>query len=188
MGAKHTGYENSLSEQNLTKLTEWRRHLCLTFAKRTVINQKMKNMFPKRKEIRQQARRHTEKYIVNKARTERLKNSLIIYMQRLLNKDYKQKSCKETYWKHHPSKPTLYQWTISYTRNDSLPACVLIYLTSLCKNKLFFLSFLYVMCHLSRVTCHLSYVTCHLSCVTCHLSNVKKLYKKKIEFLKFEEK
>ena len=54
-------------------------------------------MFPKRKEIREQERRHTEKFIVNKARAERLKNSSIIYMQTLLNKEHKQKTLKGAY-------------------------------------------------------------------------------------------
>ena len=97
MGAKHSGYEKSLLALNLTQLSERRRHLCLTFAKRTVLNQKVKHMFPKRKEIRDQERRHTEKFIVNKARTERLKNSSIIYMQTLLNKEHKQKTFKGAY-------------------------------------------------------------------------------------------
>ena len=54
-------------------------------------------MFPKRKEISQQVRKHNEQIVVNKAKTETLKNSSIIYMQRLLNKDYKKKSFKEAY-------------------------------------------------------------------------------------------
>ena len=64
-------------------------------------------MFPKRKEISQQVRKHNEQIVVNKAKTETLKNSSIIYMQRLLNKDYKKKSFKESYREHHPKKPTL---------------------------------------------------------------------------------
>ena len=91
MGSKHKDYESSLIELNLANLAERRRHLCLTFAKRTLANPKVKRMFPLRKENRQQKRRHTEKFTVSKAKTERLRNSAILYMQRMLNKDNKQK-------------------------------------------------------------------------------------------------
>ena len=43
-------------------------------------------MFPLRSEVRDQKRRFTEKYKVNKANTHRLKISAIPYMQGLLNK------------------------------------------------------------------------------------------------------
>ena len=49
MGAKHSGYEKSLLALNLTQLSERRRHLCLTFAKRTVLNQQIKICYQKRK-------------------------------------------------------------------------------------------------------------------------------------------
>ena len=49
-------------------------------------------MFPKRKEARNEKRRHTEKFIVQKAKTEKLKNSSILYMLRLLNEDQQKKS------------------------------------------------------------------------------------------------
>ena len=91
MGSKHKGYEISLIELNLTKLAEMWRHLCLTFAKRTLANpKKEKKKCPLRKENRQQKRRHTEKFIVFKAKTERLRNYSILYMHRLLNIDNKQ--------------------------------------------------------------------------------------------------
>ena len=85
----------SLIELNLANWTERRRHLCLTFAKRTLANPKVNRMFPIRKENRQQKRRHTEKITVFIAKTERLRNSSILYMQRMLNKDNKQKYHKE---------------------------------------------------------------------------------------------
>ena len=45
-------------------------------------------MFPLRHEKRSFKRRTTEKYIVRKAKTKRLKNSAIPYLQNLLNNNY----------------------------------------------------------------------------------------------------
>ena len=46
---------------------------------------------------RNEQRRHTEKFIVKKAKTERLKNSSILYMQRLLNEDHQKKSTNKAH-------------------------------------------------------------------------------------------
>ena len=52
------------------------------------MNKKMKHMFPLQIEKRELKRRKTEKFIVSKANTNRLKNSSIPYMQNMLNKDH----------------------------------------------------------------------------------------------------
>ena len=88
MGKRHVNYESSLLKLNILKLTERREDLSLNFAKRTTMNKKIRHMFPLRKEIRLSKRRKTEKYVVRKARTNRLKNSAIPYLQNLLNKNH----------------------------------------------------------------------------------------------------
>ena len=85
MGRNQTNYETSLKELKLVELYKRRKQLCLTFAKKTVSNQRMNHMFPVRKEERFQKRRYTEFYTVKKTNTERLKRSAIPYMQKLLN-------------------------------------------------------------------------------------------------------
>ena len=52
----------------------------------------MKHMFPLRKEYRNAKRRFTEMFVVKKANTQRLKNSSIPYMQKLLNENQLKKS------------------------------------------------------------------------------------------------
>ena len=46
-------------------------------------------MFPLRKENRNDKRRFTEKYIVNKANTKRYQQSTIPFLQKLLNENQK---------------------------------------------------------------------------------------------------
>ena len=88
MGKRHVNYESSLLKLNLQKLTERREDLSMNFALRTTMNKKVRHMFPLRHEKRSFKRRTTEKYIVRKAKTKRLKNSAIPYLQNLLNKNY----------------------------------------------------------------------------------------------------
>ena len=54
----------------------------------------LKEMFPLKDDESIMERRKTEKYRVIKAKTTWLKNSLIIYMQKLLNSDY-EKLCND---------------------------------------------------------------------------------------------
>ena len=97
MGRRHLNYKTSLSKLNLQELPERRETLCVNFAKRTTQNKKMRHMFPHRKELRSAKRRHTELYHVKNAKTERLKNSAIPYMQNLLNKENNQQRLDESY-------------------------------------------------------------------------------------------
>ena len=88
MGKHHHNYETLLEKLGLTTLHERRIYLCLNFAKKTSRNKKMKHMFPKRKEKQECERRYTEKFVVKKVKTQRLKKLAIPYMQKLLNKNY----------------------------------------------------------------------------------------------------
>ena len=58
-------------------------------AKKTCETPKMKDMFPLRRENRNEKRRHTNKYKVNMANTSRFKTSSIPYMQNILNEQDK---------------------------------------------------------------------------------------------------
>ena len=75
----------------LSTLFERREQLCLKFAKSSVKNKDMKGIFPLNEVISPIETRFREVYKVTKSRTERLKNSAVPYMQRLLNSDAQKK-------------------------------------------------------------------------------------------------
>ena len=66
MGFQHVDYETSLNELHLPTLKTRRDQLYLTFAKRAILNDKVRSMFPLRKEFRDQRKRHTERFLVQK--------------------------------------------------------------------------------------------------------------------------
>lgn len=78
-------YNQALEKTGLEHLTERRKNLCLKFAKKCVENPKTTHMFKQTQNIGDRKRK--EKFEVQFARTERLKQSSIPYMQRLLNED-----------------------------------------------------------------------------------------------------
>ena len=82
---KFQSYEHALSLLDLDSLAERRELLCLQFARKCLKNEKMKKFFPKNKKSHPMITRNEETFEVNNVHTERLKNSPIIYMQRLLN-------------------------------------------------------------------------------------------------------
>ena len=78
-------YDEALVQANLDSLETRRKELCLNFALKCVKSQKSKNLFPLRVKEHEMEIRDQEKYCVQNANTDRLKNSTIPYMQRLLN-------------------------------------------------------------------------------------------------------
>ena len=78
-------YNQALVQANLDSLETRRKELCLHFAKKCVKSKKSQNMFPLRVKEHSMEVRDQEKYFVQHAKTDRLKNSTIPYMQRLLN-------------------------------------------------------------------------------------------------------
>ena len=86
---EYRGYKKSLKKLNMKTLSERREKLCLNFALKCTKNKKMKRMFPQNLKFHTMKTRNPEKFIVEHARTERLKNSSIIYMQNLLNQHCK---------------------------------------------------------------------------------------------------
>ena len=77
-------YENALHQTKLETLKERRTKLCLKFARSSSKNTFTSSMFPKNEENSFNTRNH-ESYKVQFARTFRLYQSAIPYMQRLLN-------------------------------------------------------------------------------------------------------
>ena len=67
-------------------LYDRREKLCLNFAQKCLKNPKFEDIFKKKEKAHQMKTRGGEKFDIQFAHTSRLKNSPIIYMQRLLNK------------------------------------------------------------------------------------------------------
>ena len=86
VGSKYQSYRKSLDILSLEPLEQRREYLCLKFAQRCTKNVTTKQMFPLNEKIHGMDLRSKEKFKVQHANTQRLKNSAIIYMQNLLNK------------------------------------------------------------------------------------------------------
>ena len=80
----YTSYENSLKLCNLDTLKTRRNKLSLSFAIKCTKDDKTRDWFPLH--ANHANTRHCEKYEVSRSYTERLANSAIPFMQRLLNK------------------------------------------------------------------------------------------------------
>ena len=75
----YTTYEEALETLMLAKLSDRREKLCLKFAENCVNNELTADLFPLN------PANMREKYRVKFAHTDRLKNSAVPYLQRLLN-------------------------------------------------------------------------------------------------------
>ena len=82
---KYHGYKKALTRLDMETLVVRREELCLNFALKCTKSNKLANMFPKNDKKHQMNTRNPDKFKVQFANTERLKNSSIIYMQKLLN-------------------------------------------------------------------------------------------------------
>ena len=89
IGDKYENYEDGLIKANLESLKDRREGLCKKFALKCVKsdNSRVKNMFPKKEVNHSMIFRNIEKYDVDFAKTGRLKDSSIPYMQRMLNSE-----------------------------------------------------------------------------------------------------
>ena len=74
----------------MEKLSERRQRLCLSFAKKCIKHEKAKILFPVNNHVKKL--RHSEKFKVKFAASERYKKSSIPYMQNLLNQDEAKKN------------------------------------------------------------------------------------------------
>ena len=86
---KYDGYENALHSCSLDSLKARRKKLCLNFARKCIKHDKTQHIFPLNSNA--SSDRVGEKFEVTFARTSRLANSAVPYMQRLLNAHEKQK-------------------------------------------------------------------------------------------------
>ena len=78
----YESYQQALDDLNLQTLSGRRENLCLKFAKKCIKHEKAKDLFPLNLD-----HRNKDKYKVQFARTDRLKDSSIPQLQRLLNAD-----------------------------------------------------------------------------------------------------
>ena len=84
---EYKGYQRGLAQLDLETLENRREELCLAFAQKCTKNEKMKHMFPLNDKSHNMNTRNDEKYKVQFANTDRLKDSAIIYMQNILNEN-----------------------------------------------------------------------------------------------------
>ena len=89
LGQNYFSYADSLKVTGLETLSARRTKLSLNFAKKCIKHDSTKWMFPQK--TNPVDIRDPEKFHVTKARTDRLFNSAIPYMQRLLNADFRKK-------------------------------------------------------------------------------------------------
>ena len=80
----YLSYENALNITGLQTLAERREMLSVRFARKCVRHPEMNEMFPLNKNVGP-VTRDPQKFFVQPANTDRLRNSAIPYMQRLLN-------------------------------------------------------------------------------------------------------
>ena len=81
---EYESYNDALLKCNLSTLSERRTQMCLTFAKKCDKTDLTKSMFPRNPNQHYNLRK-PEKFLVTHAKSDRLKNSAIPFMQKLLN-------------------------------------------------------------------------------------------------------
>ena len=89
---KYNNYENALTILNLDSLQTRLQFLCEEFAKNGIKHNKLKDLLPQNENNHVMKLRESEKYNVQFANTERLKNSSIINMQHCLNDETRRKT------------------------------------------------------------------------------------------------
>ena len=88
LGEKYKNYHQALEYLNIETLDERRKVLCLKFAVKSSKHEKTSKMFPINDRKHDMTTRKPEKFKVQFAKTERLKNCSIIAMQNALNDQY----------------------------------------------------------------------------------------------------
>ena len=95
---KYESYENAQNILELPSLKDRRNDLCLTFARKCLGNDKMKDLFPANNRTHSMIPQYFEHFQVIASKTERLKKSPIIFMQNLLNQEIKRKIDQNRLW------------------------------------------------------------------------------------------
>ena len=91
MKKKYNSYEDALTTLKLKSLKDRREHLCLKFAKGCLKIEKFKKYFPLKKKEHGMLMRHSDKFVTEKFKSFRYRNSALPYMIRLLNKSARKK-------------------------------------------------------------------------------------------------
>jgi hypothetical protein len=91
MGKNYSTYKEGLKILKINNLKLRREKLCLSFAKKCIKNEKVKNMFPLRKVIHGMKKRKHRKFQNVRTNTTRYKKSSIPYMVKLLNDEEEEK-------------------------------------------------------------------------------------------------
>ena len=88
MGEKYESYKHGLAVLNLETLEKRRDKLCLSFAKKCLKNEKVRNFFPKNvQKHKMKLRKRKKVFKTGRIRTERYKKSSIPFMVNLLNEE-----------------------------------------------------------------------------------------------------
>ena len=85
----YINYEQSLLKLNLLKLSERREEILINFAKKSIVNKKLDDLFPLNTNTHNMKTRKKEKYLIEHCNNDRLKNSTVFTMRRLLNTEDK---------------------------------------------------------------------------------------------------
>ena len=87
LGKKYTSYKAGLKSLGLDNLDERRGKLCLSFARKSIQNEKARKLFPKNVTAHSMKKRKTKKFKPRITKTKRYQKSAIPYMINLLNND-----------------------------------------------------------------------------------------------------
>ena len=91
LGRHYKSYKEACNRVGIEDLVSRRTRLCLNLAKKCLSNPKIKHFFPQNKKRNIMITRNHDKFVADKAHTERLKKPAIPYMQKLLNSENKLK-------------------------------------------------------------------------------------------------
>ena len=89
---RYKNYKNALNVMKMDSLEVRRENLCLKFAKVCVRNEKLSDILPRNFKNHLMEKRKREVIYVKKAKTEKLKKSAVVNMQKLLNKEEKRET------------------------------------------------------------------------------------------------
>ena len=84
---QYSNYQDSMKLLKLDSLEIRRQKLNIKFARNCLKIDKLKNIFPLNDQVHSMEKRNYDKFKVNKANTERYRQSSVPYMQRLLNSE-----------------------------------------------------------------------------------------------------
>lgn len=95
---EYKSYENALNILDLETLHDRREYLCLSFARKCQKNEKIKKLFPPNNKQHIMYTRDEDHFNVLHANTNRYKDSPIIYMQNILNREIRRRRNENMLW------------------------------------------------------------------------------------------